>query len=776
MKKNLQEFAAMYAENGYSVLPVSLKTKKPQLESWKEYQYRIMKEEEILEHFNGNTEAIAIVCGEISGNTEVLDIDNKAGTAKDNYAEFRKNPLVSALFEKYDFPVEKTQSGGFHILYRCDTITGSRKLAKDFLPGTDKTTDIFETKGEGGYFICDPSPGYKVIEGSLLNIPKITPRERLNLIKVAMSFDKVGKADAAKASSGLQEGEGKPLSKAELYYNENGLEHFTSVLSEAGWQESDTQPRDEDKVYYTRPGKGTDKGHSATLHNKLKVFHVFSDAGEFDISDSKKAGKGFTLSEALAVLKFGADAEKASKWIAKEYLEEEATLEEAIKALVEEIPPYESPETFKTEKHKAAAIALAIVSKRPDIGKLNGELYIYTGKYWHKLTEEESLDLIREAGLKAGFKRIDVTQHTLLDHTLKDLFVLREVKDLTPPEDKALINLQNGTLEISQEERILRPHDKEDRLTYILDFGYYEQAEAPLFQKFLSKVLPDQTLQNLIAEFIGYSFLNMKMEKVMIFHGTGQNGKSVTAEIIIGVLGAENTSSVSMSNLIQPNGYYRPMIAGKRINIGTDEAMKQFHSDIFKKMASGEEIEARNIYGRPFLMRVYAKLLFLMNKLPATEDFSKAFFRRLIIIPFRVYVSDEEKIIDLHKLILEDEKPGILNWILFGVERLLANERFSESTKAEAALNEYRNESNSVISFVLEEWKKQSSVPDKKRQLKGMYQDYIVWCKESGRKPVGKITFSERLQLAGFEKTTITGTNQSAFFLNEDVKKKIEHG
>ena len=163
-----------------------------------------------------------------------------------------------------------------------------------------------------------------------------------------------------------------------------------------------------------------------------------------------------------------------------------------------------------------------------------------------------------------------------------------------------------------------------------------------------------------------------------------------------------------------------------------------------------------------------------MNKLPATEDFSKAFFRRLIIIPFRVYITEEEKIIDLHKLILEDEKPGILNWILEGMERLIRNESFSESEEAEAALKEYTNESNSAISFILEEWQTQSKAPE--RQLKGLYMDYVAWCKETGRKPVGKITFSKRLELAGFKKDRLPHAGDAVFIMDETVKKKIEHG
>ena len=52
----------------------------------------------------------------------------------------------------------------------------------------------------------------------------------------------------------------------------------------------------------------------------------------------------------------------------------------------------------------------------------------------------------------------------------------------------------------------MRNFDPEDFLTYQLPFAYDPRAEAPTFQKFLEKVLPDKSRQLVLAEFLGYLF------------------------------------------------------------------------------------------------------------------------------------------------------------------------------------------------------------------------------------------------------------------------------
>lgn len=60
-----------------------------------------------------------------------------------------------------------------------------------------------------------------------------------------------------------------------------------------------------------------------------------------------------------------------------------------------------------------------------------------------------------------------------------------------------------------------------------------------------------------------------------------------------------------------------------------------------------------------------------LNVLPADVENNSGFFRRFIIIEFDQIISDEEKNPMLANEIIQNELPGVFNWILDGLNRLL---------------------------------------------------------------------------------------------------------
>ena len=122
-----------------------------------------------------------------------------------------------------------------------------------------------------------------------------------------------------------------------------------------------------------------------------------------------------------------------------------------------------------------------------------------------------------------------------------------------PSPNKVLINLQNGTFEINSKGIQLRPFDRADFITYQLPFEYDTQAKAPIWQKYLDRVVPDKERQDVLAEFLGYIFLkhgsSLKLEAALILYGGGANGKSVFYEIVKALLGRENISHYSLQRV-----------------------------------------------------------------------------------------------------------------------------------------------------------------------------------------------------------------------------------
>lgn len=207
-----------------------------------------------------------------------------------------------------------------------------------------------------------------------------------------------------------------------------------------------------------------------------------------------------------------------------------------------------------------------------------------------------------------GIPSIDAKYHLFKDELFKQFLSSSNLPTLEPQEN-VLINLQNGTFEITDKIQQLREARREDFLKYELSFDYNPKAVCPLFFQYLNRVVPDIDCQKVLSEFLGYIFIrNLKLEKALILYGSGANGKSVMFEIINAILGQENISSFSLESLTKQGSYQRPQLANKLLNYAS-EINSKLEAAACKQLISGEAIEARRIYGDPFTMTHYAKLL-----------------------------------------------------------------------------------------------------------------------------------------------------------------------
>jgi len=141
----LQEYVKLYRSLGLNVIPLKNKSKEPKV-NWKEYQ---------TEKYDGyiqDTDNLAIICGKISNNLVVIDLDDPT--------------LITELFHDKERLLNKTivtqTARGVHIYCRPLThMPRTTKLHDDKGRGID-------IKGEGGYVVAAPSihPGgakYEII-------------------------------------------------------------------------------------------------------------------------------------------------------------------------------------------------------------------------------------------------------------------------------------------------------------------------------------------------------------------------------------------------------------------------------------------------------------------------------------------------------------------------------------------------------------------------------------------------------------------------------------
>lgn len=386
------------------------------------------------------------------------------------------------------------------------------------------------------------------------------------------------------------------------------------------------------------------------------------------------------------------------------------------------------------------------ISNKWGLCKKNGFIYLYNGSYWNEIDKERFQFFLGNVALQMGVEKFKGKIHTFKDELFKQFLADAYLPTPKTKTNSVLINLQNGTFEITPKSRKLRGFEQKDFITHQLPFEYEPEAIAPLFQKYLDEVLPDPDKQRVFAEYCGYIFIKpnvLKLEKMLILYGTGANGKSVFFEILNALLGSENISNYSLQSLTNDNGYFRAKIGNKLVNYAS-EINGKLETDIFKQMASGEPIEARLPYGEPFVLNEYAKLIFNCNELPKDVEHTNAYFRRFLIIGFDVTISEDKQDKELPNKIIKNELSGVFNWILKGLDRVLEQKNFSKCEAIDNARSDYEKQSDSVQLFITEFGYKTTS--NEYVLISAIYPVYKNFCFEDGYRPVGKIKFIQRLR------------------------------
>lgn len=282
-----------YAASGLSVLPVR-KDKRPAIGAWGQFQKTPATAQEIASW--GNPEGIALIGGQVSGGLVCLDFDEKYDPQKTVFKDW------CALVEEWGgleilqkVVIQGTPSGGYHAIFRSPIPYGCEKLAR----AQGKTEAMIETKGEGGYFLCAPTEGYTVANGSIEEIPVLTEKEATTLLSacLAQNRDEPPKSEAVENVKH----EGKP--PFDDYNDRAPADEILGILEGSGWRRVGQKGQN---VHLCRPEKGG-KQTSATFHLSQRVFFVFTSSSNFH------PGKGYGPVSVYATLKHGGDLKAAAR-------------------------------------------------------------------------------------------------------------------------------------------------------------------------------------------------------------------------------------------------------------------------------------------------------------------------------------------------------------------------------------------------------------------------------------------------------------------------------
>ena len=206
-----------------------------------------------------------------------------------------------------------------------------------------------------------------------------------------------------------------------------------------------------------------------------------------------------------------------------------------------------------------------------------------------------------------------------------------------------------------------------------------DEAECPTWLNFLEESVPDEEQRKKLQEYAGYCLWHHQQQfgKAMFFVGPTDSGKGTALKAIKQVIGRENTASQSLRDLIQTR-WGIAQLHGNIVNIRNEVSPSGLQNvQIFKELTGGEDEMTAEFKGQDkFDFVVKQKFMFSTNEIPTVQHADEAFYNRLLFVEFPNTVpkgEQDKQLLDK----LKDERSGMLNWMLDGLERLIEQNQFT---------------------------------------------------------------------------------------------------
>jgi putative DNA primase/helicase len=262
------------------------------------------------------------------------------------------------------------------------------------------------------------------------------------------------------------------------------------------------------------------------------------------------------------------------------------------------------------------------------------------------------------------------------------------------------ISLKNGILNINTKE--LLPHSPEHLTLTKIPIDYLPDATCPAIDEFITNALHAEDIPT-FYEIAGYClYKTYEFHKSFLFIGGGGNGKTTAMNLLCNFLGLENTTSIPLQTL-ESDRFAKAQLYGKLANICDDLPNKALYgTGIFKQLTGNSPIDSDRKHKGRINFHNHAKLIFACNEMPEMKDNSDAFFDRWITInfPHKFRNTPREDPNLSEKISRPEELSGFLNKALEGLERLIANKKFSTNKSTEENEVIMTRLTNSIKAFV----------------------------------------------------------------------------
>ena len=368
------------------------------------------------------------------------------------------------------------------------------------------------------------------------------------------------------------------------------------------------------------------------------------------------------------------------------------------------------------------------------VKKINGQLHVYDNGVYVPGYDAIERVMIQEISSLTSNQRNEVLKYL-------NVVCMEEERGA----DLNLIAFKNGIYNLDTDS--LEQFSPDLVVTNQIPWNYNPKAKSELVDTVLDRLsCGDTKIRYLLEEVAGaclYRSAAIGGGMAAILVGDKHNGKSTYIHMIESMLGKNNYSAADIGTL--GNRFVGITVYGKLANIG-DDISNCYIADtsIFKKMVTGEEIQAEEKGRQPITFTPYAMHIYSANDIPHMKDPTGAVLRRLLLIPLNGNFTKDSKDYDpfiKYKLEQPECMEYFIQLALDGLADVLRNKCFTVSEKAEKQKSSYEVENNPILSFI-EESGKDSIINEPTADV---YQRYTVFCANNGFQPGSNLTFSKRI-------------------------------
>ncbi len=374
------------------------------------------------------------------------------------------------------------------------------------------------------------------------------------------------------------------------------------------------------------------------------------------------------------------------------------------------------------------------------------------------------------------------------------------IKDRPDPEQ--IIPVQNCLLDISGNEPKTLDLTEEFFAFNYLPIVYDPKADCPKWIAFLGQIfqtkrlssektewnseagdfvevpetVPDELSISILQEFMGLLLTQItRFQKILGIVGPKRSGKGTIGRIIRVMVGKDNVASPTLIGLTNEHGLQG--LYHKTVALVSDASISGGNADTVRaverlKSISGEDSQQINPKCKAYIEvdRLKVRFIIMSNELQKLTDPTGALAGRFIyLITTQSFFGKED--VRLEEKLLA-EIPGIFNWAIDGLVRLLKRGHFLESEAGLDAKAMAEELGSPVIEFV-REWCEVG--PNRQIRRQELYNAYKRWYQEAGRTQKGRTRFYEEFQRAfpGCTRSKVrqgkSGTNPVWVFENIDL-------